>query len=100
MNNCCDCAIGAPGLQPCSICGGGLGGTSDEQCYEDVCCEVVRFYRNLCYQLEDGLPEADRAQERERQSKLTQLKGENLYSIQESHLKFRIRGVRKFSSGD
>ena len=100
MNNCCDCAIGAPGLQPCSICGGGLAGTSDEQCYEDVCCEVVRFYRNLCYQLEDGLPEADRAQERERQSKLTQLKGENLYSIQESHLKFRIRGVRKFSSGD
>ena len=44
MNNCCDCAIGAPGLQPCSICGGGLGGTSDEQCYEDVCCEVVRFF--------------------------------------------------------
>ena len=23
-NNCCDCAIGAPGLEPCSVCGGGL----------------------------------------------------------------------------
>ena len=90
----CDCAIGAPGLQPCSICGKGLGQTSDEQCYEDVCCEVVRFYRNLCYQLEDGLSKADRAQEKERQSKLELLMGKNLYSIQEHHLELRIRGLQ------
>ena len=100
-NNCCDCAIGAPGLQPCSICGKGLSGSSDMLCYQDVCCEVVRFYKSLCRQLEDGLPKADRAQERERQRKLAQLTGSHCYySLQESHLELRMRGVNRHASRD
>ena len=100
-NNCCDCAIGAPGLQPCSICGKGLGRTRDAQCYEDVCCEVVRFYKSLCYQLEDGLPKADRVQERERQRQLAQLTGwHDYYSLEEHHFELRMRGVNRHTSGD
>ena len=60
----------------------------------DVCCEVVRFYRGLCRQLEDGLSEADRAQEQERQRKLTQLTGQYYIYPQERTLKSRIRGLQ------
>ena len=60
----------------------------------DVCCEVVRFYRSLCRQLEDGLSEADRAQEQERQRKLTQMTGQYYYYPQEGHFKSRIRGLK------
>ena len=93
-NNCCDCAIGAPGLEPCSVCGGGLSDNTEKQCFSDVCCEVVRFYRSLCRQLEDGLSEADRAQEQERQRKLTQMTGQYYYNPQERHFKSRIRGLQ------
>ena len=62
--------------------------------YRDVCCEVVRFYRGLCRQLEDGLSEADRAQEQERQRKLTQLTGQYYIYPQERTLKSRIRGLQ------
>ena len=93
-NKCCDCAIGAPGLEPCSACGGGLSDDTEKQCFTDVCCEVVRFYRGLCRQLEDGLSEADRAQEQERQRKLTQLTGQYYIYPQERTLKSRIRGLQ------
>ena len=93
-NNCCDCAIGAPGLEPCSVCGRGLSDNTEKQCFSDVCCEVVSFYRRLCIQLEDGLSEADRAQEQERQRKLTQMTGQYYYYPQERHFKSRIRGLK------
>jgi len=55
---------------------------------------VVSFYRRLCIQLEDGLSEADRAQEQERQRKLTQMTGQYYYYPQEGHFKSRIRGLK------
>ena len=66
---------------------------------------MVSFYKSLCYQLEDGLPKADRAQERERQKNLAQLcqaqlSGSDYYSLEERHFELRMRGVNRHASRD
>ena len=61
---------------------------------------MVSFYKSLCYQLEDGLPKADRAQERERQKNLAQLTGSDYYSLEERHFELRMRGVNRHASRD
>ena len=92
-NNSCDCTIGAPGLEPCDVCGGGLSSSKDKQCHMGVCREVMRCYVRLCLQLEDGLSKAERAQEREREAELTRVTGQYHVYPQERHFLARVRGI-------
>ena len=92
-DNCCSCSIGAPGLEPCDVCGGGLSSDKDMQCYVGVCCEALRCYRRLCMQLEDGLSKAERAEEHRREAELTRLTGQYHMYSQQQHFQARVCGL-------
>ena len=92
-SGCCNCAIGAPGLEPCDVCGAGLTGCGDDRCYVGVCSQVMRCYNRMCIKLEDVLSKEERAQEEARQQELTRLTGQYHYYPQQRHFKARIRGI-------
>ena len=84
--------IGAPGLEPCDVCGSGfsmhpLESRESDYCRPGICREVVRCYDRMCVDLIRQLPAADRKLEDKRCDEMTRANGKWYGYVQDSNFR-------------
>ena len=93
-NRGCDCVIGAPGLEPCDVCGERGDGCLPDAgaCYPGICREVVACYESMCSHIIDNLGAAEKRQENCLTTEMTRTSGMHYKSVQDRAFRRQLLG--------